>query len=169
MAASLIIKVSQDERKRNKCSQFSQWLEIIFDCRFPTKTSFAVSLRPPSPTWNVVFVCLSQAFVLARLYAKCPAHMYENGENVLLWQTYLQTVWTAARREFVMKISWYDHWNEISSAALLHNTIPGLSLVEPYICGHFWKEMVTGAFSILQRYLYQADPTLNGNPLCPGG
>ena len=29
--------------------------------------------------------------------------------------------------------------------------------------------MVTGEFSILQRYLYQADPTLNGHPLCPGG
>ena len=68
-----------------------------------------------------------------------------------------------------MKISWCDHSNEISSAALLHNTILGLSLVEPYICGHFWEETVTGAFSILQRYLYQADPTLNGHALCPGG
>ena len=162
LAASLIIKVSQDEKKKAGVASFHNGLKLFL-------TSFSVSLRPPSPTWNAVFVRLSQAFVLARLYAKCPAQVYENGDNVLLWQTYLQTVWTAARREFAVKISWCNHSNEISSVALLHHTTLGLSHVEPCICGHFWKEMVTVAFSILHWYLYQADPTLNGHSLCPGG
>ena len=118
---------------------------------FPDKDLIFRFLETTFADLECSVIRLSQAFVLARLYAKCPAQVYENGDNVLLWQTYLQTVWTAARSEFVMKISWCDHSNEISSAALLYNTTVDLSLVESYICGHFWKEMVTGAFSILQR------------------